>query len=341
MTLFDKQTVRVLSTALLFAIVMWLLWSLRELLFLMVLALFLAYTIEPLIRYLQGLAPKSISRNWAIVVIYLVVLLVSGSALAWLGRAVTAQAAVLIAKLPEIANSPGAAMRIPLPSQLEPFRDDILKFGLDFAQKAVSAILGNLGSAGMALVVPIFALYFLKDGSSLSEGAISFAARFGFAATLRRLIDELHELLSRYIRAVLLLSLIVFLVYAGFYEIMGVPYAMLLATMAALFEIIPVLGWIAAAFLSLVIVSFSGYPDWGWLLAFYVVFRLIQDYAIAPFLFSKGVELHPLAVLAGVIGGEMVGGVPGMFLSIPVMATARILYRRWVDREVESDAADI
>ncbi len=340
MTFFDRQTWRVLSTALLFAAAVWLLYSLRELFFLLLLGLFLAYTIEPLIAYLQRLAPKSISRNSAIVVIYILVLLVAGSALAWLGRAVSAQAGVLIAKLPEIAKDPGAAMHLPLPSQLEPFRDDILKFGLDFAQQAVAGIFGSLGSAGLALVVPIFALYFLKDGAAIADAVISFADGFGTAVAVRKLMDDLHELLSKYIRAVLLLSLSVFLVYATFYQVMGVPYALLLATMAALFEIIPVLGWITAAFLSVVIVGFSGYPNWGWMLAFYLGFRLVQDYVIAPFLLSKGVELHPLAVLAGVIGGEVVGGVPGMFLSIPAMATARILYRHWEGREVGSDAAD-
>lgn len=340
MTFFDRQTWRVLSTALLFAVSAWLLFSLRELFFLLVLGLFLAYTIEPLIAYLQRLAPKSISRNSAIVVIYILVLLVVGSALAWLGRAVTSQAAVLIAKFPEIAKDPGAAMRLPLPPQLEPFRDDILKFGLDFAQRAVAGILGSLGSAGLALVVPIFALYFLKDGASLSASAISLAAGFGMGGAASRLLDELHGVLSKYIRAVLLLSTSVFLVYAAFYQAMGVPYAMLLATMAAMFEIIPVLGWITAAFLSVVIVTFSGYLNLGWLLAFYLVFRLIQDYVIAPFLLSKGVELHPLAVLAGVIGGEMVGGLPGMFLSIPVLATARVLFLHWQTPEVGSDAPD-
>ncbi|WP_031499969.1 AI-2E family transporter [Bryobacter aggregatus] len=341
MTLVDRPTVRVLWTALLFAIAVWLVWNLRELCFLLLVSLFLAYTIEPLILYLQGLAPKSISRNWAIVVIYLIVLTIAGSALAMLARSVAAQAAVLITKFPEISRSPGG-LQIPLPPQLEPFRNDILSFGLEFAQKAVTTILGSLGSAGLALVVPIFTLYFLKDGTSLKQHAIGFASDFGLGQKLSILMEDLHDVLSKYIRAVLLLSLSVFLVYAVFYQLMGVPYAMLLATMAALFEIIPVLGWITAAFLSLVIATVSGYPDWGWMVAFYLVFRLIQDYVVTPYLMSSGVELHPLAVLAGVIGGEMVAGVPGMFLSIPTMAAARVIYRRLeMNEETESVAPDL
>lgn len=340
MTFLDRQTLRVLSTALLFAVAVWLLYSLRELFFLLLLGLFLAYSIEPLVLYLRRLAPRSISRNTAIIVIYSLVLLVVGTALTWLARSVSLQAGVLIETIPELANSPSTATRIPLPLQLEPFRDDILKFATSFAAKAMSSIMDRLASAGLFFVVPIFALYFLKNGSHFGQAAIAFANRFGMAFGLHRLMGEVHVVLSEYIRAVLLLSLTVFVVYAMFYQAMGVPYAMLLATIAALFEIVPVLGWIAAAILSIGIVIFSGYPYWGWMLAFYLVFRLIQDYVVTPFLMSKGVALHPLAILAGVIGGEVLAGVPGMFLSIPLMATARILYRRLDVQGARLDAPD-
>jgi predicted PurR-regulated permease PerM len=55
---------------------------------------------------------------------------------------------------------------------------------------------------------------------------------------------------------------------------------------------------------------------------------LIQDYVLQPYLMSSGVALHPLLVIFGVLAGEQVGGVPGMFLSIPVLATLRVIYVR-------------
>jgi predicted PurR-regulated permease PerM len=50
---------------------------------------------------------------------------------------------------------------------------------------------------------------------------------------------------------------------------------------------------------------------------------------MVPWLMSEGIDLHPLAVLAAVIAGELVGGVPGMFLSIPALAAGRIVWRHW------------
>ncbi len=55
---------------------------------------------------------------------------------------------------------------------------------------------------------------------------------------------------------------------------------------------------------------------------------MFQDYILSPHLMSKGVELHPLLVIFGVFAGGEIGGVAGVFLSIPVLALIRLLYHR-------------
>ena len=64
------------------------------------------------------------------------------------------------------------------------------------------------------------------------------------------------------------------------------------------------------------------------MLIFLVAYRMFQDYFLSPHLMGQGVELHPLLVLFGVFGGAEVAGVAGSFLSVPVLAMARILYVR-------------
>ena len=59
-----------------------------------------------------------------------------------------------------------------------------------------------------------------------------------------------------------------------------------------------------------------------------IVYRIFQDYVLQPYLMSSGVALHPLLVIFGVLAGEQVGGVAGMFLSIPALATLRVVYVR-------------
>lgn len=83
---------------------------------------------------------------------------------------------------------------------------------------------------------------------------------------------------------------------------------------------------------ALVIVSVSllvGFPHWLWLIIFLGVWRLIQDYVTSPRIMGQSVELHPLAAIFGVMAGGEVAGILGIFLSIPVMASLRIVFRRW------------
>jgi predicted PurR-regulated permease PerM len=83
---------------------------------------------------------------------------------------------------------------------------------------------------------------------------------------------------------------------------------------------------------SILVALFAGYPHVLWLVLVFIVARLILDYGVQPYLMSQGVELPPLAVLIGVLGGEALGGILGIFLSIPVMAIARLIYNRYRER---------
>ncbi len=79
----------------------------------------------------------------------------------------------------------------------------------------------------------------------------------------------------------------------------------------------------------IVVAVLSGYPHWPVLVVFLVVWRMVQDYAIAPRIMGKSLELHPLGALFGILAGGEIAGVLGVYLSIPVMAALRIVWRRW------------
>ena len=72
-----------------------------------------------------------------------------------------------------------------------------------------------------------------------------------------------------------------------------------------------------------------GFPHWLALIVFLGVWRLIQDYVTSPRIMGHSMELHPLAAIFGVMAGGEVAGILGIFLSIPVMASLRIVFRRW------------
>ena len=78
------------------------------------------------------------------------------------------------------------------------------------------------------------------------------------------------------------------------------------------------------------VAGFSGYPNMLAIVIFLVAFRLFQDYVLQPHLMSSGIAMHPLVVIFGVFAGEQIAGFQGAFLSVPVLATLRIMYRRLI-----------
>jgi predicted PurR-regulated permease PerM len=109
---------------------------------------------------------------------------------------------------------------------------------------------------------------------------------------------------------------------------MGVPYPILLAAIAFALEFVPLVGPLTAAITIIAVSVIGGYGHVLWVVIFLGIYRLIQDYVLSPHLMSKGVELHPLMIIFGVFAGGEIGGIAGIFLSVPALALIRLLYHR-------------
>jgi predicted PurR-regulated permease PerM len=107
--------------------------------------------------------------------------------------------------------------------------------------------------------------------------------------------------------------------------IFGVPYPLLLALMVALLDLIPIVGsTVGGIIVSLVALSVS-LPIALATAAFYVVFRLLEDYLIVPKIIGKAVEVPATVTVVAVLFGGAVLGIIGALIAIPVAAAARIL----------------
>ena len=124
-----------------------------------------------------------------------------------------------------------------------------------------------------------------------------------------------------------LLSLCTFTVYSVFLSIAGIPYAILLGLLGGMLEFIPTIGPVVAVLTILLVTVVSGGHFLAILISV-VCYRVFMDYFASPNVMGQGVELHPLLLLFGVFAGAEAAGVAGAFLSVPVLALARILYRR-------------
>jgi predicted PurR-regulated permease PerM len=108
----------------------------------------------------------------------------------------------------------------------------------------------------------------------------------------------------------------------------------LLASIAFALEFIPLVGPLTAAIIIVGVSIVGGYAHIWWLVVFLGAYRLLQDYVVSPLLMSKGIELHPLMIVFGVLAGGEIGGVAGIFLSIPILALIRLFYYRMKKAQV-------
>ena len=318
-----------------------LLWLLRDVLFLLTVALFFSYMMAPVVGLVERRLPKSMekARELALLLVYVGFLAIMLTGVTWVVGQAVEQGMGLAKKIPELAkHQEETLLRFPLPGWLEPARASLLEWAqhlveggfeqfLPFLKTISGQLLSGLGSVMPFLLVPVFAFFFLKDSHLLSGAILERfpVVRRAFVATI---FYDLHGLLSQYIRAVVLLSLATFVSYELFFFTTGVPYSILLSTMAAVLEFVPVVGPLSAGIAAVVVAGLSGHEHVGWLVVFLVIYRLFLDYVLQPWLMSEGIELHPLMVLVGILAGEHLAGIAGMFLSIPVVAGLRIVYLR-------------
>jgi predicted PurR-regulated permease PerM len=343
-SIFDSRTSRILFTTLVFLAGLALIYVARRTLLLFLFAILFAYLINPAVVRVQKLVR---TRGRAIAVIYL--LLIAGLALVgfFVGPRIARQSARLGAALPGLVDKASEnqisgqidQIAVQLGSQhgwsqttqdriqslIRNHRDEITRFVQRFGIRAAESAKG----LWVLFLVPILAVFFLRDGGNFHVFLLSIVQSRGQREFLQDVLSDLNQMLAQFIRAQLTLAAFSLLAYTSMMGILRVPYAMVLGTTGGALEFVPVVGPLVAGTLMMLVSILAGYTHWPILLLFLIVWRIVQDYVIAPRVMGSSVELHPLAALFGVLAGGEIAGVLGVYLSIPVMASLRIVWRRW------------
>jgi predicted PurR-regulated permease PerM len=337
MSLIDARTSRVLFTVLLFALGFGFLYIARHTLIAFLFAVFFAYLVDPAVSRIEKLVR---GRGRAIAVIYLLLVVLLITFFFFVGPKIARQGQRLSESLPKLLETVSSGQiaeqigkeqgwsvhnRVQLSTLLASHRDDLL--GL--AQRIGLRMADVAKEAWLLIVVPILAGFFLKDGRAFGEVLLSFVHSRPQREFLEGVLGDLNQMLAQFIRAQLTLAAFSFVIYIAFMELASVPYALVLGTAGGLLEFIPVVGPLVAAAVIFGVAVLMSYPHWLILLIFLGAWRLVQDYVISPRIMGQSMELHPLAAIFGVLAGGEIAGVLGIYLSIPVMASLRIVWRRW------------
>jgi predicted PurR-regulated permease PerM len=302
----------------------------RSTLFVFAIALMFAYLLYPLFdsidKYLSRTGAKAGARTQALALTYFVVLVFLIAFAAYIGANVGSQAAQLAKRVtrPDIADQvrQWRVLNLPVGDQINRHYDEIVAMIPELSVRVLEA-----GSNLIyVIVIPIMSFFLLKDGRHALELFLEAMGPNRDAAM--ETVSDAHTLMLQYMRALFLLCLAVLISFSVVLSLMKVPYAILLAAIAFPLEFVPLVGPLISGGIIVGVSLFSGYPHVSWVVAFLLIYRFFQDYVLSPHLMSKGVELHPMLVILGVFAGGEIGGVGGIFLSVPAIALLRLLYYR-------------
>ena len=319
--------------------------SLTKLFFIIILAIFFAYLIDPLVKLIrhpfkERHIEKIMPRALAIVIAYLIVFTVLGVAIAYLTPKVANQVREFTTNLPEYAKS--------FQERLSEFNQSLSRVRIsENVQKQISekindlvtvtgtyltALLGLIAIdvityAPWLILVPILAFFFLKDVNLFRISVLRIFPSGKWRARVESVMSDVNKTLAAYTRAQLISCLLIgFVCTLGFY-IFGINYALLLGILAGILEFIPLIGPLTVAIIVTTVSLLQSPWKALYVIVFLITLRITHDYVTYPRIVRQGVHLHPLAVVLSVLAGEQVAGIPGVFLSIPVVALLTVLYK--------------
>ncbi len=348
MTVLDSRAARVIVTVLVFATVLAFVYAARRTLVMFLFAIFFAYVVDPLVERLQ--AWVKVSRGKAIGIVYLAIfgglglfLLLVGPRLASEGSKLAHSVPALYQKISsgQIAWQLGAQhgwsreTEARVQDFLQQHQDSVVRWASHFASRVA-----QIGSnAWWLLLIPILAVFFLRDGRRFADDVVELLERRRQRQFANDILQDINAMLAHFIRAQMTLAVLSLIAYTIILLVMRMPFAVLLGVLGGFLEFIPIVGPLVAAVLILGIALATGFKHVLILGLVLGAWRVLQDYYNAPRIMGSRVELHPLATLFGILVGAEIAGVVGVYLSIPAIATVRILWRRWRAYQMATDHA--
>ncbi len=215
-------------------------------------------------------------------------------------------------------------------------RKDQLVFLNDTAKKSIStgtAILEKaLTSIGYVLMLTaftfLFTLFFLLYRTHLLKFLVaSFSETYH--KTVFEIIDNIQFMVKKYLVGLFLQMLIVTILSLIAYTIIGVKYNFMLAILTGILNILPYIGILTALLIgALITFATSGVSHVLFIVIAIVVIHAIDGNIIMPRVVGSKVKINSLIVIIGLVIGEMLWGIAGMLLTIPVLAILKIIFDR-------------
>ena len=212
---------------------------------------------------------------------------------------------------------------------------------LDFTAipNLLNSVGGALGSFTIGLFSVLFISFFFLKDSRLFEGGILTLIPDDKEHRVKKSIETIKGLLSRYFIGLLLQILILFIVYTIVLLIFGIDNAVVIAFLCALLNLIPYIGPLIGGFLMLVLTMTSNLgesfsetilPTTIYVMIGFIIGQLIDNFFSQPYIFSNSVKSHPLEIFLIIIIGGLLFGPLGMIIAVPTYTAIKVILKEFL-----------
>jgi len=293
------------------------LWQIRSIIVLLFIAFVLMEALNPAVNRLTSF---KIPRPLAILFLYTIILAVIAFAVAGIVPVFIEQTDALVNSLPAFLENTKflGTSAIDLSSQFRIIEN--------LPQNVAKITLGIFSNIFSSFIIFVITFYLIMERKKFDQYSFDVFGQNG-KEKINQIIDQLEKRLGTWVGAeMLLMTVIGLLAYVG-YLVLGLNYAVPLAIIAGLLEIVPNIGPTLATALA-ALVGFTISPLTGILaIVWGIVIQQLENNYIVPKIMKATVGLNPLITIVLIAVGAQLGGVLGAILALPIYLTVEIIYR--------------
>ena len=190
----------------------------------------------------------------------------------------------------------------------------------------IGSVLGTMTNIVIGLItMPIILFFLLKDGRNLPHYTMKFIPTKMRLSTYN-LLKEINTQISQYIRGQLLVAFFVAVMFWIGFAIIGLEYAVLLAILAGVLNLIPYLGSFLAIIPILIIALVASPAMLVKVIIVFAIEQTLEGRVIQPLILGSNLKIHPVTIIVVLLTAGKLFGVPGVILGIPVYAVLKVIF---------------
>ncbi|HZQ81175.1 MAG TPA: AI-2E family transporter [Gaiellaceae bacterium] len=328
-----RTILRILGILLVVAITLEVIWIARHVIAWMVIALFLALALDPLVGLIQR--RTGLGRGLAIAVAYLIVLIVAVAVGATFVPRLVHEVNGFVDALPnyvhDLTHGRGRLGFLERKYHVvEKVRTQVQNGGarkvLGLSGAALTITKSVISIIAATITIVFLTFFMLLEGRDWIERLYGLMPERS-QARWRRVGHDIYRTVGGYVTGNILISLIAGAGNTIVLVIMGVPYAAALGLLVAVLDLIPLAGATVAGVIVCLVAFLHSVPAGVVVLVFFVVYQQLENHLLQPVIYGRTVQLSPLAVLVSVLVGAELAGILGALAAIPVAGALQVVIR--------------